>query len=68
MYENKKQKLAPRTVYLKRIRKNALMAGIVLFFSLSLGVVGYKLTIPEMGWYDSSAECFHDPQWHGTDH
>jgi len=53
MYENKKQKLAPRTVYLKRIRKNALMAGIVLFFSLSLGVVGYKLTIPEMGWYDS---------------
>ena len=53
MYENKKQKLAPRKVYLKRIRKNAFMAAIVLLTSLFIGVLGYKLTIPQMGWYDS---------------
>lgn len=53
MYEHKKQALAPKAVYIKRIRKNILFAIGILFFSLSIGVIGYKLIIPEFEWYDS---------------
>ncbi len=53
MYEHKKQSLASKTIYLKRLRKNILIATMVLMVSLLIGVVGYKITIPEMDWYDS---------------
>jgi hypothetical protein len=53
MYEHKKQQLAPIHVYRKRVKKNALIAFMVLIFSLFLGVLGYKMTIPEFDWYDS---------------
>jgi len=53
MYEHKKQSLASKTTYLKRLRKNILIATMVLMVSLLIGVVGYKITIPEMDWYDS---------------
>jgi len=53
MYEHKKQQLAPIRVYRKRVKKNALIAFMVLIFSLFLGVLGYKMTIPEFDWYDS---------------
>jgi len=53
MYEHKKQALASKAVYIKRIRKNILFAIGILFFSLSIGVIGYKLIIPEFDWYDS---------------
>lgn len=53
MYENKKQKLAPRKIYFQRIRKNVLFAFFILLISLLIGIAGYKFTIPEFDWYDS---------------
>jgi hypothetical protein len=53
MYENKSQKLASREEYRNRIRKNAIIAFIIVLISLTIGVVGYKFTIPEFDWYDS---------------
>ena len=50
MYEHKKQQLAPIHVYRKRVKTNALIALMVLIFSLFLGMLGYKLTIPEFDW------------------
>ena len=53
MYEHKKQQLAPIHVYRKRLKTNALIAFVILIFSLFIGMLGYKLTIPEFDWYDS---------------
>ncbi len=53
MYENKKEKLAPRAIYRKRKTFSALIAFVVLAISLFIGVLGYKLTVPEFDWYDS---------------
>jgi hypothetical protein len=52
MYENKKQALAPRRTYRSRIGYNAFIAFFILVLSLLVGVLGYKLTIPEFDWYD----------------
>ncbi len=53
MYEHKRQPLAPRSVYFRRVRKNLLITLLILLSFLLIGVVGYKLTIPEFDWYDS---------------
>lgn len=53
MYENKKQPLAPATIFYKRIRNNVLLASLIIILSLSIGVLGYKFTVPEFDWYDS---------------
>ncbi len=53
MYEHKTQPLASRIIYRKRIRQNGMIAFLILSLSLFLGVIGYKLTIPEFDWYDS---------------
>jgi hypothetical protein len=53
MYEHKKQQLAPIHVYRKRLKTNALIAFVILVLSLFIGMLGYKLTIPEFDWYDS---------------
>ena len=53
MYEHKKQPLAPIKIYYRRLWKNFFFATAIMLLSLLLGVVGYKLTIPEFDWYDS---------------
>ncbi len=53
MYENKAQKLAPRKVFLTRLRNNFLLATLVLVISLAIGILGYSLTVPEFDFYDS---------------
>ncbi|MFZ4058854.1 MAG: hypothetical protein ACOYKE_11995 [Ferruginibacter sp.] len=53
MYENKRQKLASQKVYFQRIGKNAIAGSIIILFCLYLGMIGYKITIPEFDWYDS---------------
>ena len=53
MYENKKEKLAPTAVYRKRKTRNALLAFFIMTVSLFIGVIGYKITVPEFDWYDS---------------
>jgi hypothetical protein len=53
MYEHKKEPLAPTKVYYNRVGKNILFAFTILCISLTMGVVGYKLTVPQFDWYDS---------------
>ena len=53
MYENKKQPLLSKTRYYNRLWSNTLFSLLILFLCLSIGVIGYKLTVPEMDWYDS---------------
>jgi ABC-type glycerol-3-phosphate transport system permease component len=53
MYEHKKQPLAPKSVYYRRLWKNFFVATFVLLLCLLIGVMGYKLTVPEFDWYDS---------------
>ena len=53
MYENKKQPLATKQDYFKRLWSNTFFAMFILFICLMIGVVGYKLTVPEFDWYDS---------------
>ena len=51
-YEHKSEPLASSTVYLKRILRNLLWSGLILFLSLLLGIVGYKFLGP-MSWIDA---------------
>jgi lipid-A-disaccharide synthase-like uncharacterized protein len=53
MYEHKKQKLATKSVFYRRLWNNALFGLLVMLICLFIGVLGYKLTVPEMDWYDS---------------
>ena len=53
MYEHKSQKLASRKEYRNRIRKNAFIAFLIVALSLTIGIIGYKFTVPEFDWYDS---------------
>ena len=53
MFENKKQQLVPARVYYQRVGKYFLYSGLLMAASLALGVIGYKMTVPQFGWYDS---------------
>ncbi len=53
MADHKKTKLAPVKVYYRRLWKNAIFGTSIMLFCLLIGVLGYKLTIPELDWYDS---------------
>ncbi|MFZ1784078.1 MAG: hypothetical protein WAU23_02655 [Ferruginibacter sp.] len=53
MYEHKKQKLAPVKVYYRRLWTNAIVGIAIMALCLFIGVLGYKITIPELDWYDS---------------
>ena len=53
MKEITKKVLAPKKTFYKRIWNNAGVAMLIMSISLSIGVVGYKLTIPQFDWYDS---------------
>ncbi len=53
MYEHKKQPLLSKRKYYNRIWSNTLFSLLILFICLSIGVLGYKTTIPEFDWYDS---------------
>jgi hypothetical protein len=52
MYEHKKQQLASKATYRKRVRKNIFLALFILLGSLAIGMLGYHYTIPEFDWYD----------------
>lgn len=53
MYEHKNEPLATKPVFRRRLRKAFFYALSLLIFCLAIGVVGYKMTIPEMDWFDS---------------
>lgn len=44
MYEHRKQPLASRTTFYQRILKNIMVALIIMFISLGIGMVGYHYT------------------------
>ena len=54
MYEHRKQQLASKATFRKRVRNNTLLALFILLGSLAIGMLGYHYTIPEFDWYD----CF----------
>ena len=53
MYENKRQKLAPKEVFYRRLWYNVLFGSSIMLICLAIGITGYKLTIPQLDWYDS---------------
>ena len=53
MFSLKVQKLAPKAVFYKRIWRNAFVGIFIMLVCLFIGVLGYKITIPELDWYDS---------------
>lgn len=44
MYENKRQPLATRKIYIRRIFKNLLVGLLIIFICLMIGVAGYHYT------------------------
>ncbi len=52
MYENKRQPLAPKHVFYKRVLKNLLYTCLFLFVCLSIGIIGYHYTA-QIAWLDS---------------
>jgi hypothetical protein len=53
MYEHKSEPLASKQKYFNRIGRNLLFATTILFVSLGIGIIGYKITVPQFDWYDS---------------
>jgi hypothetical protein len=53
MYEHKKQSLAPLKVYYRRLWKNFIFGTSIMLICLFAGVIGYYITIPHFGWYNS---------------
>jgi hypothetical protein len=52
MYENKRQPLAPRNVYYKRMARNLLLGGSILLICLVIGILGYHY-LANIAWLDS---------------
>lgn len=52
MYENKRQHLAPKHVFYRRMRYNILVATGLLSFCLAVGILGYHYT-DNISWIDS---------------
>ena len=53
MYEHKKQPLAPKKVFYKRILNNLLVATIIMAVSLLIGVIGFHSTCANIRWLDA---------------
>jgi hypothetical protein len=52
MFEHRRQPLLPRRVFYARLARSAMIAGMILFFSLSLGMCGYHF-FEHMRWLDA---------------
>ena len=52
MYEHRKQPLASRKVFARRLLLNALVAAVILFFSLGVGMLGYHF-FENLSWLDA---------------
>ncbi len=56
MYERRGDKIAPRSIFLKRIIASLLVALALMLLALSIGIVGYH-SIAGLGWIDSLLEA-----------
>jgi ABC-type polysaccharide/polyol phosphate export permease len=52
MYEHKKDKLASKSVFYRRVWTNLVFTCIILFICLSIGILGYHYSA-QIGWLDS---------------
>ena len=52
MFENKRQKLAPRSVFYRRLLRNAVYTAFFLSICLAIGILGYHYT-SDIPWIDS---------------
>ena len=52
MYEHHSQPLLPRHLFLRRLLRHSLGAAVILFGSLSVGIIGYHLA-ERLSWLDS---------------
>ena len=52
MFEHRRQPLLPRRVFYARLARSAMIAGMILFFALSLGMCGYHF-LEHMQWLDA---------------
>ena len=52
MYEHRKQKLAPMATFYQRVLKNILLAAVIMFVCLAIGIVGYHYTA-DIPWLDA---------------
>ena len=52
MYENKRQRLAPRHVFIRRLWKNLFISGTTMVATLLLGTAGYRFLAP-CEWIDA---------------
>ena len=53
MFEHKSQPLLSRKKFLSRFWNNLFFSLFLLAICLSIGILGYKFTVPEFDWYDS---------------
>jgi hypothetical protein len=51
MYEHKSQPLLPKRIFYLRVLKNILLALVILFISMSIGVIGF-CSIADANWVD----------------
>lgn len=52
MFEHRKKPLLPKPNYLRRVLRNFLWAGVLLLFSLMVGILGYHF-VGGLSWIDS---------------
>jgi hypothetical protein len=55
-YEHRRDKLAPQSVFVKRIAASLVVALLLILAALSIGVAGYRF-IAGFGWIDSVLEA-----------
>ncbi len=56
MFERKHEKLASKSVFVKRMATSVLMAGILIIVALLIGMIGYR-SIAGFDWVDSFLEA-----------
>ncbi len=51
-YEHRRERLVPRSVFYRRVAKNGIVALAVVLVSLTIGILGYRLT-EGLSWLDA---------------
>ncbi len=56
MFEHKSEPLLPKRKYVKRLAKHGLFAFVIIFVSLGIGIVGYRV-LEGMSWIDATVNA-----------
>jgi hypothetical protein len=52
MFEHRSEPILPRRLFLRRLSRHGLLAALIVFASLMLGILGYRV-FEQMGWIDA---------------